>query len=39
MTKAYCLSANSTNCKRFQLRQSGQMPPENLLPDGSEYPG
>lgn len=35
MTKCYCLTKNNTDCKRYKLRKSGEVVPENLLPDGS----
>ncbi|MCU0666882.1 MAG: hypothetical protein MUF05_07305 [Candidatus Omnitrophica bacterium] len=31
----YCLSSNNVNCARFKVRQSGEVVPEDLLPDGS----
>jgi len=35
ITKRYCLSENNVNCERFKLRKSGEVVPENLLPDGN----
>lgn len=35
MTKAYCLTCENVNCKRYQIRKSGQKPSPDLLPDGS----
>ncbi len=32
-TKAYC-EGNYEDCKRYQMRSEGHMPPDNLLPDG-----
>jgi hypothetical protein len=37
MAKTYCLSSNRRNCKRFQLRSGGQIPAQNMLPDGSMF--
>lgn len=34
MTENYCLGQNMVNCKRYILKQSGEVVPENLLPDG-----
>jgi len=37
ITRKYCLSEEgSLNCKRYQLRKSGQFVQENLHPDGGE---
>ncbi len=34
----YCLSEkNNPNCKRFKIRKGGDMPPFNLMPDGSMF--
>ncbi len=35
VTDAYCLSDNKVNCKRYQMKKSGQAAPPNMLPDGS----
>ena len=40
ITHEYCLSEkDSLLCKRYQIKESGQTPPKELLPDGSMIKG
>ncbi|MCX5694738.1 MAG: hypothetical protein NT014_06445 [Candidatus Omnitrophica bacterium] len=34
ITSKYCLSNNNVNCARFKIKESGKIPPINLMPDG-----
>ena len=34
MTEKYCLAENMINCQRYILKKSGQVVPQELLPDG-----
>jgi len=35
MTNKFCLSEENKECSRYKMRETGQTPPENLLPDGT----
>lgn len=38
IANTYCLSEkNNHNCKRFKIRKRGDMPPFDLMPDGSMF--
>jgi hypothetical protein len=34
ITEKYCLAENMINCQRYILKKSGQVVPQELLPDG-----
>jgi hypothetical protein len=36
MSKAWCLNNDFTNCSRYKIREAGNIPPYNLLPDGNK---
>lgn len=38
ITKSYCLCPNNVKCARFKIKSSGEVVPEDLLPDGSTRP-
>lgn len=39
VAKEYCLCLEKRDsCERYKIRKSQQIPPENLLPDGSFFP-
>jgi hypothetical protein len=35
VSNTWCLCANFVNCARHKTRESGEIPPDNLFPDGS----
>lgn len=32
VTNGYCLSSNNVNCKRYQAKKRGEIPPPDLMP-------
>ncbi len=35
MANQYCVSENCVNCQRYKIKELGDMPPIDLLPDGN----